>query len=575
MSAAYAQWLLRHGLPSWLVPGYWSLALLAAFLGAFLVLRQADHDGADRREQGYALIAVYVGALAGGYLLEWLRAVPSALVSASLSPILETGRAAYGGLLGGWLLSALYLRARRQPLAPFCDRSVILLGVAFGLVRLGCFLAGCDYGRVTSGPLGLRFPADSPAAQAHAALGWVPAHSPSLPVHPTQLYEVGLAAVATLLALRPLRQGRRDGQAFRVWLMSYAIGRFLLESLRGDPSRGLYLGLSSAQWLSLVIGLLVALQWWWPRAPGPAPRQPANLSAAPRLALIATLVMLLLPGLTFAKSRRGGTRSKPDAGAAVSPAPGAATTPAISPDAAKAGPAAVPTATPNTVTMSPTTQPPPTVVNGGPSAAAPPKTVIVVVQPGQTVQIVTAPGPTAAASGEPPPPAGSESVSEPATPSQFLVNQRRLGLRVTLGGMLPIARPEILAGGAWAIDGTYRIRFSESHRFEVGLELRGTRASDSAQLAVSVPLRAYFGLARHFELGVGFSPGYAHVFFDSSAFRGGANAFLGQLELGMQIPIASRLTIGFTPAAISILGGGDVRTFVSFEPRLWLGVSFW
>lgn len=574
MSAAYAQWLLRQGLPSWLVPGYWSLALLAAFVGAFLVLRQAEHDGADRREQGYALIAVYLGALAGGYVLEWLRAVPSALASASWSPIVESGRAAYGGLLGGWLLSALVLRSRRQPVAPFCDRSVTLLGVSFALVRLGCFLAGCDYGRVTSGPLGLRFPTDSPAAQAHAALGWVPAHSPSLPVHPTQLYEVGLAILATLLALRPLRQGRRDGAAFRTWLVSYAVGRFLLESLRGDLARGLYLGLSSAQGLSLGLVLVIAVQWRWQKDAAAAPRSSAGLASVPRLALISAL-LLLLPGLTLGKSRRSGTRSKTAESAPAAPATGSDPTAATSSEPAAAGTAATGTTSPSAGTMSTTPATPAAAGSAGPAVANPPKTVIVVVQPGQTVQIVTAPGPGVVPAGESPPVAGSEPVREPGPSSQVLVNQRRLGLRVTLGGMLPIARPEILAGGAWAIDGTYRMRWSENHRFEVGLELRGTRASDSAQLAVSVPLRAYFGLARHFELGIGFSPGYAHVFFDSSAFRAGADAFLGQLELGMQIPLASRLTLGFTPAAISILGGGDVRTFVSFEPRLWLGVGFW
>lgn len=574
MSPLLARWLGSLGVPAGLVPGYWSLALLAAWLGAFLFLRLVERDGADRRQQGYALIAVYVGALGGGYVLEWLRALPTAIATGSLTPVLESGRAAYGGLLGGWLLAGLYLRAQGEPLAPFYDRSVTLLAPAFILVRLGCFLAGCDYGRVTTGPWGLRFPSGSPAALAHAAAGWVPADGASLPVHPTQLYEVGLAGLATLLALPALLRGPRDGRAFRRWILCYAAGRFLLEFLRADGARGLYLGLSTAQWLSIAIGVALLLPILWRQRSAPTEAATRGLAVARPLATSLMLAVLLLPTLSLAKSKKGKASAKSD----ETPAATAVETPGQTASAAAPAPNSAATASQGSAgTTSPT-------ATGAPAASTDPKTVVVVVQPGQTVQIVTAPAPGTPAStatvvvpGQAAGPATSPASSltaEPAPSAQVQLNSRRFGLRVTFGGMLPISRPEILAGGTFAIDGTYRIRLSENHRFEAGLELRGWRASDSGQFALSVPLRAFFGLARHFELGVGFSPGYAHIWFDSSSFRSGADAFLAQLEFAMQFPLTSRMTIGFTPAAISILGGGDVRTFVGFEPRLWLGVSF-
>ena len=86
------------------------------------------------------------------------------------------------------------------------------MGISFALVRVGCFLEGCDYGRPTALPWGVRFPSGSLAAQAHAAAGWVPDGAPSLPVHPTELYESMLG----LLALALVALGRNGEAAQRL-----------------------------------------------------------------------------------------------------------------------------------------------------------------------------------------------------------------------------------------------------------------------------------------------------------------------------------------------------------------------
>jgi prolipoprotein diacylglyceryltransferase len=245
--------LARHGLPTWLAPDYATMVGIAGVLGAWLVLGLAERDRADVRVQARALLLAYVAALLGGYVFEWLRAVPDAIATRSVDPIVFAGRAAYGGLIFGLVTPAIYLRRKEQSIAAFLDRATIAMGIAYGAVRTGCFLEGCDYGRPTSSIVGVRFPAGSLAADAHAAHGWVPAGAPSLPVHPTELYEAGVGLLATAIAFVWLRRGRRDGAAITAWLATYAVGRFLLELLRGDVERGLYATLSTAQWVSLAI----------------------------------------------------------------------------------------------------------------------------------------------------------------------------------------------------------------------------------------------------------------------------------------------------------------------------------
>lgn len=252
-------WLQRHGLPGFLAPNYFILVGISTLIACAIVMRHARKDGADPHIETRTLIVAYLGALVGGYVLEGLRAVPASIAAHSLKPILSAGRAAYGGLLMATLGAALYRFHVRAPLGPFFDRVSLVLGIVYLAVRGGCFLAGCDYGSPTASELGVRFPPRSLAAIDHASRGFVPLGAPSLPVHPTQLYEGGMAVVASLVAYLVFRGGHRDGRAFAVWAVMYSIGRFCIEFLRGDVTRGLYLGLSSAQYISLTICVAVAV----------------------------------------------------------------------------------------------------------------------------------------------------------------------------------------------------------------------------------------------------------------------------------------------------------------------------
>lgn len=253
MRGTLVAWAARYGLPGWLVPDYLFLVAASAILGCAIALALARRDGAALPGEARSLAVAYVAALAGGYLFESLRMLPEAIATRSLLPLVQVGRAAYGGLLGSTLAALVYRRRCGLPVAPFFDRVSIGAGLVFAAVRTGCFLAGCDYGRPTASRLGIRFPAGSLPAVLHAERGLVPAGAASLPVHPTQLYEALLGLAGAAVAALVVRRGRRDGAAFLAFLAAYAIGRFAIELLRGDGERGIYLGLSTAQWVSLAL----------------------------------------------------------------------------------------------------------------------------------------------------------------------------------------------------------------------------------------------------------------------------------------------------------------------------------
>jgi len=196
------------------------------------------------------------------------------------------GLAYYGGLLTGGIAGIAFLRREGFPVGKGLDfvGAVLPVGLFFG--RVGCFFGGCCFGKPTDSWLGLSFPGGSPASYEQAELGLLADKAlPSLPVHPTQLYEAfGCLAIALWLILGCYPRKRFDGEIMLLCLVSYAVLRFVLEFLRADD-RGALFGFSTSQWIGVVICIACVLVWrpLLRRAPNTAhaPAHAASASAAP------------------------------------------------------------------------------------------------------------------------------------------------------------------------------------------------------------------------------------------------------------------------------------------------------
>ena len=182
----------------------------------------------------------------------------------------------YGGLIAASIFGVWFLNREGVPVYRGMDIAAISisLGLVFG--RLGCFLGGCCFGVDTEHRFGVSFPAFSAASESQWRAGLLDApYLPSLPVHPTQLYEAfGCLAITGFLLfwLRPRK--RFDGQLMLAFIALYAILRFVLEYWRADD-RGELLSLSTSQLLAIPALLLVASFYprWKKRAQTPSPMQ--------------------------------------------------------------------------------------------------------------------------------------------------------------------------------------------------------------------------------------------------------------------------------------------------------------
>ncbi len=163
----------------------------------------------------------------------------------------------YGGFLGASAVAVPLLKRDRFPFWKAADYAGIgiPIGLAFG--RMGCLLAGCCFGAKCDLPWALSFPPGSPASEAqHDAHLLDSSRFPSLPVHPTQVYEsLASLAISAICWYVVNPRKRYDGQVFVAFVSLYAAARIVIEVLRRDARGGL-LGLSTSQLIGF--GLIAA-----------------------------------------------------------------------------------------------------------------------------------------------------------------------------------------------------------------------------------------------------------------------------------------------------------------------------
>lgn len=168
----------------------------------------------------------------------------------------EPGYVWYGGMIGALLVAVIYFVRRPQLRAwLYADlfAPAVMAGAAVG--RVGCFLAGCCYGRPTDLPWGVVFP-DTKG-----------------PAHPTQLYDAAAAlAIALILGHRFARR-RFEGENIALLLVAYPVLRSITEIFRGDAERGGIGVMSTSQLLSIPV-LAAGIAIYVRRSRSVVPAQP-------------------------------------------------------------------------------------------------------------------------------------------------------------------------------------------------------------------------------------------------------------------------------------------------------------
>ncbi len=200
------------------------------------------------------LIYMVIAAIVGGKIFLLLEE-PRRYLSDPLLLVSGAGFVFYGSLLFCYMALYWFIKKNRIPARTFLDIMAITTLILHVFGRIGCFLAGCCYGKPTGSNFGVMF--SDPLSSAQPLNCYL---------HPVQLYEAAAMSLALLVLVMVKRYKRFEGQVFALYLILYPLIRFNIEYFRGDVERGfLFNGmLSNAQAVSiplLLVGIFLYVKW--------------------------------------------------------------------------------------------------------------------------------------------------------------------------------------------------------------------------------------------------------------------------------------------------------------------------
>ena len=225
---------------------YGVLVAAGFLLGLALAVKQAKKEGIPQERiidiGFYVLVAAIIGSRllfvavnAGHYLKHPL----------DIFKIWEGGLVFYGGLILAIPSALWYIRKHNLDAWRITDIFAPSLAIGHAVGRIGCFAAGCCYGRLSELPWAVTF--HDPECLA----------TTGIPLHPTQLYESAGELLNFLILITLRRYQSFKGQLFWTYILLYSLLRFVVEFFRGDEARGyLFGGISVSQGISVIMGVV-------------------------------------------------------------------------------------------------------------------------------------------------------------------------------------------------------------------------------------------------------------------------------------------------------------------------------
>ncbi|NLY36508.1 MAG: prolipoprotein diacylglyceryl transferase [Tissierellia bacterium] len=199
-----------------------------------------------------AFVSALVGGGIGAKVLYWFTEPKVFLILFNpnieflkrLEYLFASGFVFIGGLIGAGIGIYVFLKIYKKMNALLVlDLFAISLTILHIFGRMGCFMAGCCYGKETTSWLGITFTEGGIAPY-------------GVKLFPTQLFSVGGNILIFIILISLSQKNKIPGKLIGLYLTMYSTGRFLLEFFRGDQFRGFFLGFSTSQWLSIPLFIL-------------------------------------------------------------------------------------------------------------------------------------------------------------------------------------------------------------------------------------------------------------------------------------------------------------------------------
>lgn len=233
-----------------LIPTYFVIISITCCVCLWWGARRAQKLNLPRNTALDLVLLVMVSGFLGARIFHVIFEYPDIYIAEPLRifKFWEGGFVFYGGAILGFLTGLLFILKKRENVFDWLDFAAPVAALGYALGRIGCFFAGCCYGRYCSLPWAVTFPRGVEAPG-------------GVPIHPTQIYAF-LAEMLTFSALLWLDKSRKNksfklyskpGDLFYLWMMFHGLGRIIMEMYRDDYRGKLIFGITLSTSISLVL----------------------------------------------------------------------------------------------------------------------------------------------------------------------------------------------------------------------------------------------------------------------------------------------------------------------------------
>jgi len=194
-----------------------SLGVIAAIIGITRIFKQEGYDPEKALDMVIILVltGLFGSRLAYIVMFEWQDFLAHPAMFFSLSEGAFSGLVWYGGFTASVLAALIYIRRQGLSFWKMADILSPFLALAYAIVRIGCFLNGCCYGKISDSAFTVVFP-----------------YVDDLSRYPTQLFSSGINFLLFAFLLWYYPRRKFSGQIFALYLMVYGIYRFFIEFFR-------------------------------------------------------------------------------------------------------------------------------------------------------------------------------------------------------------------------------------------------------------------------------------------------------------------------------------------------------
>ena len=233
-------------------------AVVGILIAGYLFVKEGVKNGIKEPDILEFLIAAWIGAMIGGSILYVLtnfelsvKLFKMLFQSDSIKEFFQLlsyifgGSVFYGGLIGGGILSILYLKIKKLPIVEFTAIASFAVPLFHAFGRLCCFLTGCCFG--VECKFGFTY--------TNSAVGF----GDGVSRFPVQLLEMVLLLMLFAVLYYMYKKNICRKYAFEIYIISYGVIRFATEFLRGDEIRGFIGIFSTSQVISIVLVTLAIL----------------------------------------------------------------------------------------------------------------------------------------------------------------------------------------------------------------------------------------------------------------------------------------------------------------------------